>query len=316
VPLIQSQFYVQPQPRQDRAYGTRERPHLLFYFRKTPPSIVCPHFWELRWAYGCPYDCAYCYLQGTLRGNKEPKVKPLEQTLSTLDYAFRDATLEPTIFNSGELADSLMNPKVMEQIADKFEEQRKHKLLLLTKGVNDLSKIDFLIKKPRKQTILSLSLNAQKVWELWEHLTPSPQKRIEIAKMAMEAGYEIRFRIDPIFPIDNWKIHYEELIYAIFAEMPQSPNRFTLGTPRGLAKTLRYAEDRSWEKIAFTDNPEHSGWGKKAPALIRKDIYTHIYDKLVVLGFDKSKVAMCKETLSMWEEMGLDHNVCKCNCVW
>lgn len=30
-------------------------------------DIVCPHFLELKWAYGCPLQCAYCYLQGTLR---------------------------------------------------------------------------------------------------------------------------------------------------------------------------------------------------------------------------------------------------------
>ena len=42
-----------------------------FMHTKIPPTeindIVCPHFLELKWAYGCPFNCAYCYLQGTLR---------------------------------------------------------------------------------------------------------------------------------------------------------------------------------------------------------------------------------------------------------
>jgi len=315
MPFIQTQISVKPQPELDRAYGTKEHPHLLYYFRKTPQSIVCPHFWELRWAYGCPYDCAYCYLQGTFRGKKEPKTKNLDEILLTLDYAFKDESLEPSIFNSGELSDSLMNPKIMEKISDKFEEQDKHKLLLLTKGVHDISKIDFLLKKHRKQTILSLSLNAHIVWNLWEHRTPSPKKRIEIARKAVEMGYEVRMRIDPIFPIENWKLHYQDLIYAIFSEMPQEPDRFTLGTPRGLRKTLRFAEDKSWIKIAFTDNPERTGWGKKAPKSIRKEIYLFFYEKLNNLGFDKSRIAMCKETRSMWMDLGLDPDSCKCNCV-
>jgi spore photoproduct lyase len=316
MPFLQSQFYTESKPQTDRAYGSKNHPHILYFFRKTPNSIICPHFWELRWAYGCPYDCAYCYLRGTFYGNKNPRYIDLNEILLTLDYAFKDATLEPSIFNSGELADSLMNPKIMEKIVDKFEEQSKHKLLLLTKGVHNISMIDFLTKKPRRQTILSLSMNAHKVWKLWEHLTPSPEKRIEIARNAMEAGYEIRIRVDPIFPIDNWKTHYSDLIYTLLSKLPEDPDRFTLGTPRGLAKTLRFAEDKTWENIAFTDKPDKTGWGKKAPASLRKNIYIFFHDKLTNLGFDKSKISLCKETVALWKELGLNPDRCRCNCVW
>jgi len=316
MPFIHRQLAVESQRKLDRAYGTKEHPRILYYFRKTPKSIVCPHFWELRWAYGCPYDCAYCYLQGTFRGNKNPRYVDLEEVLLTLDHAFKDESLEPSVFNSGELADSLMSPRRMERIADKFEEQKRHKLLLLTKGVHDLSKIDFLTKRHRKQTILSLSLNAVKVWKLWEHLTPPPEKRIEIGKRGMEAGYEVRIRIDPIFPIEDWKRHYEDLIYSLLSKLHSDPDRITLGTPRGLAKTLIFAKDRTWERIGFTDTPEQTGWGKKAPSSLRKEIYLFFYDKLASLGFDKTKIAMCKETKSMWKELGLNPELCKCNCVW
>ncbi|MEA1963712.1 MAG: restriction endonuclease subunit S, partial [Candidatus Aerophobetes bacterium] len=30
-------------------------------------DVVCPHFLELKWATGCPYDCSWCYLKGTFR---------------------------------------------------------------------------------------------------------------------------------------------------------------------------------------------------------------------------------------------------------
>ena len=102
----------------------------------------------------------------------------------------------------------------------------------------------------------------------------------------------------------------------MFSELSSDPDRITLGTPRGLAKTLIFAKDRSWEKIAFTDKPERTGWGKKAPNAIRKEIYTFFYDKLDNLGFAKSQIAMCKETRSMWREFGLDPDKCRCNCIW
>jgi len=283
-------------------------------FNKTPRDIVCPHFWELRWAFGCPFDCAYCYLQGTGRGNKTPRYRPITKVIRAIDRAFKDEYFvkNRSIFNSGELSDSLMNPSYMRQIADFFETQDKHKLLLLTK----FDKVEWLTKEPRKQTIASFSLNATEVWKRWEKRTPSPQQRIMAAKELIKSGYEVRIRIDPIFPIDRWQRHYEGLIYSMFSKLPSDPDRITLGTPRGLAKTLIFAKDRSWERIAFTDEPDRTGWGKKAPAPLRREIYLFFYDKLDNLGFDRSRIAMCKETRSMWKELGLDPELCKCNCVW
>ena len=287
---------------------------IAVYFSKTPFDIVCPHFWELRWAFGCPFDCAYCYLQGTGRGNKNPKYRPINRVIKAIDKAFKHEYFlqHPSIFNSGELSDSLMNPNSMKQIADFFETQNRHKLLLLTKS----DKVEWLTREPRKQTIASFSLNATEVSRRWEKRASSPQQRIIAAKELIKSGYEVRIRIDPIFPIENWKLHYEDLIYSIFSELPSTPNRITLGTPRGLSKTLIFAKDRSWEKIAFTENPEYSGWGKKAPPSLRKEIYTFFFEKLGNLGLDKSRIALCKETKSMWKELGLDHTRCRCNCVW
>jgi spore photoproduct lyase len=287
---------------------------MIVYFSKTPFDIVCPHFWELRWAFGCPFECAYCYLQGTGRGKKDPKYRPINKVIKAIDKAFKDSYFQkhPSIFNSGELSDSLMNPTNMKQIADLFETQEKHKLLLLTKSSN----VEWLAKNPRKQTIASFSINALEISTKWEKKAPLPQQRIEAAKRLVESGYEVRIRIDPIFPVENWQSYYENLVYSILSALPSDPDRITLGTPRGLRKTLIFAKDRSWEKIAFTENPEYSGWGKKAPPTIRKEIYAFFFDKLQSLGFNKSKITICKETKGMWHEMGLDYTKCRCNCVW
>jgi spore photoproduct lyase len=287
---------------------------IAVYFNKTPSDIVCPHFWELRWAFGCPFDCAYCYLQGTGRGNKSPRYRPVSKVLDALRKAFEHEYFarHAAIFNSGELSDSLMNPSNMRQIADLFETQSRHKLLLLTKG----DRVEWLTEDHRKQTIASFSLNATDVWRKWEKRTPSPQERISAAKQLMASGYEVRIRIDPIFPIEDWQASYEDLVYSLFSELPSDPDRITLGTPRGLAKTLIFAKDRTWERTAFTDEPEKSGWGKKAPLCLRKEIYLFFNNKLSELGFDKSKIALCKETPLMWKELGMNPQQNKCNCVW
>jgi len=283
---------------------------IIVPFRKTPEDVICPHFYELRWAFGCPYDCAYCYLQGTGRGYKRPLYRPVEAVLEAIEKALNHPYFmkNPTIFNSGELADSLMNPKFMEMIADKFEEQNKHKLLLLTKGVN----VDFLVKKPRRQTIVSFSLNCDEVWRRWEHKTPPPKQRIKAAKAVFEAGYEVRIRIDPIFPVNNWRDQYSDLISELFDAL--TPERITLGTPRGLAKTLMFSKDRSWAE--FFNNGERTRWGWKLNPLTRKEIYSYIIQSLTDLGFDKFKIALCKETKEMWTQLHLDPSKCRCNCIW
>ena len=299
-----------------KTFGTKKHPNIIRYFEKTPKDICCPHFYELNWAYGCRFNCAYCYLQGTLRGNVEPRYKPLKDVISTLDAVFNHPLMvKPSVFNSGELTDSLVFPSIMEKISDKFEEQDKHRLLILTKSSN----IQFLLDKIRKNTIVSFSVNAPMVSGKWEKGAAPPEKRIAAVEKLCKKDYDVRARIDPIFPIANWKKAYGKLVEDLVSK--SKITRITLGTPRGLAKTRIYSKDLSWWKFAFEENPiEETGWGKKLASSLRKEIYSHMIDTLKDKDFNGS-IALCKETDKMWEELGIkvgsypDWKYCKCNCI-
>ena len=283
---------------------------IIRFFDKTPSDIVCPHFWQLNWAYGCRFECAYCYLQGTFHGNKKPWYRPLNQILETLDQFFQENKNEAFVLNSGELTDSLVYPNLIKEISDKFEEQNKHRLLLLTKS----NSVKLFLEEKREQSIFSFSINASNISKRWEKRTPMPKKRIEAAKLLSDIGNEIRFRIDPIFPVENWKNIYEGLINIVFSSFEVNPERITLGTPRGLAKTFMFSKDRSWKEY-FTNCPDETGWGKKLPVPIRREIYTFILGKLAEYGYSKSNISFCKETVQLWEDLGLYHRKCKCNCI-
>ncbi len=295
---------------------------VLLYFWKTPKSIVCPHFWELKWAFGCPSECAYCYLQGTGWGDKHPRYRALDFVLTKIDQSFKVPLKDlpknkPIIASSGELADSLMNPTMMEKIADKYEEQDRHKLLLLSK----VSNVGWLVAKNRRQTIVSFSLNPKSVARKWEKKTATPAKRINAAKSVFEAGYETRLRIDPMIPVDGWTVKYKELIDDIFKNL--EPERITFGTLRGLWKTIHYSKDDSWVKYLSDDK---TGWGKKIDNDLRRSMYTTVVNHLKD-EYNYTKIALCKETENMWREIGLDPGTyvsplhdnwkkCQCNCVW
>ena len=48
---------------------------------KNPTDVVCPHFYELKWANGCNFNCAWCYLNGTYRflsRGKKPHLKDID----------------------------------------------------------------------------------------------------------------------------------------------------------------------------------------------------------------------------------------------
>jgi len=286
-------------------------------FDKTPlptksTSVICPHFLELKWAYGCPFNCAWCYLKGTFRF-LPTKTKPVIKDLKKIELhtrRFLNELTTPEILNTGELADSLMSEGSSEPfskfIVPMFEEQNRHKVLFVTKSNN----IKYLSEvNPHNQTIISFSLNADEVAKKWERGAPSVDRRIEAARKLSEAGYEVRIRIDPIVPVPDCGKHYTNLIDQIFANF--TPSRITLGSLRGLQSTINGSTDTSWLEYL----KENSNWGKKIDFKTRYEIYATIINRLKE-AYNYSNVALCKETVAMWGKLGMDYKKIKCNCVW
>jgi spore photoproduct lyase len=51
-------------------------------------------------------------------------------------------------------------------------------------------------------------------------------ERLNAAKQVYEKGYEVRLRIDPMVPVENWQIHYTNLVDSIFGMLkPLRVNR-------------------------------------------------------------------------------------------
>jgi len=286
-------------------------------FDKTPlptksTNVICPHFLELKWAYGCPFDCAWCYLKGTFRFRPEG-TKPVVKDYEKIEFhtrRFLEEVETPEILNTGEIADSLMGEGSSQPfskfIIPMFEEQNRHKVLFVTKSDN----IKHLLEiNPHNQAIISFSLNADEVAKRWERGAPSVERRIEAGRKLSQAGYEVRIRIDPVVPVPDWEKHYSKLIDQIFANF--TPSRITLGSLRGLQSTVNGSTDKSWVEYL----KESSNWGKKVDFKTRYEMYATIINQLKE-KYNCSKLALCKETVAIWGRLGMDYKKIKCNCIW
>jgi spore photoproduct lyase len=289
---------------------------------KCPTDVVCPHFLELKWANGCYFNCSWCYLNGTYRFHREwkngkPRIKDFGQIESHLKLLLTNDGFEPEILNAGELSDSLLgetgkngNPPFSEFITNvlcKFDREIKHRVLFLTKSTN-IKNLLKLGDRGTRRIIMSFTLNADVVAKKWEKKAPSVRSRIEAARKVSKAGYITRIRIDPMVPVEEWKEHYGRLVDEILSNL--RPERITLGSLRGLTSTIVNSRDRSW--TAYLS--ERSNWGKKVDFDTRYENYMFIMKQLrKEYGF--RKVALCKETVEMWEKLGLDYTKIKCNCI-
>lgn len=289
---------------------------IITLFDKTPPpagsdDVVCPHFVELKWANGCNFDCAWCYLNGTFRFRpmgKRPYMKDLDRIRKDLREYFSEVR-RPSLLNSGELADSLVFEgngfALSKHIIPEFMRQSRHKLLLVTKSAN-VGKV--LRTNSQKRVIASFSINAEKVARRWERKAPTPAARIRAARKLSEAGYMVRIRLDPIVPIEGWEKEYKATIDTLFENL--RPERITLGSLRGLQSTINFSEDRSWTEYLY----DSSNWGKK----ISFDRRYEVYDAIIQYLWDNYKfdrIGLCKETVRMWDRLSMDYRHMKCNCI-
>ena len=290
---------------------------IITRFDKTPlptrsTDVVCPHFVELKWAYGCPFDCSWCYLKGTFRFHPT-KTKPVIKDLKKVELhtrAFLEGVETPGILNTGEIADSLMGEGLSTPfsrlIIPMFEEQNRHKVLFVTKSDNIKHLLDI---NPHNQAIISFSLNADEVAKRWENSAPSVSRRIEAGRKLSNVGYEVRLRIDPLVPVPDWEKHYIKLVEQIFSSF--APSRITLGSLRGLQSTINGSTDKSWLEYL----KEKSNWGKKVEFNTRYEMYNTII-RFLEETYNYSDIALCKETVAMWESLGMDYKKIKCNCIW
>ena len=283
-------------------------------------GIVCFKFWQLVPAGGCPYQCSYCFLQTTpwFRFNPDQLhglvYTNVDDMLREIDAWLQDPI--PKMMIVGELQDGLVFETAFKKatgkplthwIVPKFAAQSRHRLIFLTKStqIQEALRLD-----ATPQVVFSWSVNAEEVAAQWEHGTPLPSERFVAASAMKDAGWPVRFRLDPMVPYPRWRSGYRAAIREINRI---GPEMVTLGALRATsAKSLRGAAAKNGRDDSIfdylTEERDPSGFKYRIPFPVQVELFRYAIAKLA----RPITPALCKEDQALWRELGLPFEGCHC----
>ena len=271
---------------------------------KPHPHHVCRPQWRLHQGRGCPHECAYCGLGGSLISyvNTEEYIERLAdlvrrnpwQKTWLYDDVMDVLTFEPQMDTVGHLM------RFFESTGDQY-------LILHTKSDRVQGLID---AGAPKNTIIVWSLAAPTQSRQIERGAGTTDGRIEAARQCQEAGMTIRYKFKPIVPVRNWR---EEMRYTIDLALSRTrPDNLSMTSlmwmdvdrlkrciPEALLdpEFLRAAEDAAEGMKDLRTGP--------FPDDLRETIYRHCLAE--IRARDESiPVTLSTESLEMWRSLGAD----------
>lgn len=281
------------------------------------PIGRCAKFYKLTAFNNCNFWCEYCYLYLTFRtqpiSTHFVNYEKMYAEIERFDRARIPKSLK--VLNLGELGDPLAVDYITgfaKQIIPFMPKRAPGtRLLFLTKSdcVDEILKLNH-----GEQSIISFSVNTEKVFQELEHRTASPESRLAAAEKVQKAGYEVRLRIDPVIFYSTWEKDYIELVDKIFQFV--RPTRITIGEYRpsnGLASHIG---------LRFPDSPllhinkslVREGGKLRYPEDQRVRMFRTIVEEIRKKD-TAVDISLCKEHSSIWKATGLSVKRLSCNCV-
>jgi DNA repair photolyase len=312
--------------RAKRAKGNMIKP----WPSQTDDESYCPAHWaDIPIGKGaCGFRCRSCFLMLTHRTFCDPSRTVLYENVEDYENVVRKELVKPGR-NLGlgiDCNDSLLYEgitgharRLIPLFANPQTNPYGRKLILLTKSAN----VHYLEGLPTTNVLMTFSLNPEPVADLWEgkwndgvRITPSIQERLEASMKMQQRGFEIRWRVDPILPIDGWS-HIYHRFFDGAAASGHRPGRITLGTYREMGRSLltiaaKWGLPRlEWTPPRLTKDGMHY----HIDEVERIAIYRQLADSISVAWGKHGSVpiiSLCKESRAVREAVGIVHNHCNC----
>jgi spore photoproduct lyase len=280
---------------------------------------ACPNYWHFS-PYGfCPYGCHYCYLAGTPGVWFSPTVKiflNLEEILAEVDRTANQLG-RPTAFYLGKLQDGLALEPLSgytRTMIPFFARHRYARMVILTKSADVENLLDL---DHAGQTILSWTVNAPEVTQLFERNTPSIASRLDAMRRCAQAGYSVRAVLMPIIPVADWQETYGRFVAMLLESVPLS--RITLGSVCSYPQAQRLMELKLGRQNAISTllrlGPAKSDDGRlRFSRSTREEVYRYLVECIRPQRPDL-EIGLCLEDEAMFAALSLTGSMGRCNCV-
>ena len=295
----------------DKSNGSIYDKHILYltknkgrFFRPCPCTnkkfyLSC-EYRILEVGTNCGFDCSYCILQSYLN-------KPFIQIYTNLKDLFRELDNIKTGFyriGTGELTDSLFCDHIThlsKKLVPYFAKRDNLILELKTKStvIENLSQLEH-----NRHTVVSWSVNAEKITFQEEHGAPNLIERLKAAAKCQKWGYWVGFHFDPIIYYPGWEEDYKKTIDWLFKYIkPEGIAWISLGSFRFMPR-LKHIIKRRFPQSDII-------YGEFIPAIDGKRRYfkpirIHVYRKILswIREYAPNVVVyLCMELPDVWEKV-------------
>jgi DNA repair photolyase len=291
----------------------------------------CPQHWaDIKIGRGsCGLRCRGCFLIATHRVFCDPSRHLLYDNVDDCVRAVERWLRRPNRPSLGlgiDCSDSLLYEgvtgyarQILPLVASSESNPKGVVGVLLTKTAN----VHYLQGLPRKNVVVSFSLNPEPIADLWEgkfddgvRVAPSIADRVAASVEAQEMGFQVRWRVDPILTPDDWEEAYR-CFFEDAARNGARPGCITLGTWRETSPSLRTFADEwglppsEWRPAALVKEGMH--YHVPAPERIR--IY-RMMERMVRAAWRGTghdpMLALCKEAQPVRRACGIIDAPCNC----
>lgn len=164
-------------------------------------------------AFNCLYDCEYCYLQGLYPSANQVLFVNIDDYKNEIQERLKQDSLYICLSYD---CDILAMEGVF-GLAKEFIEFAKIKDNLMVEIRTKSANFNSLKNtQPNNQTILAWSLSPNSLIKKHELGTPNLTARLNAAQKAIDAGFKVRFALEPILAVPNWQDIYKNMIDEIF----------------------------------------------------------------------------------------------------
>jgi spore photoproduct lyase len=288
-------------------YLTLQKGGLVKSCPATSSPYLCCRYTIVNQFTQCPMDCTYCILQHYL---DDPVLTFNVNIRDIFNEIERIQVNEPKRFfrfGTGELADSLaLDPYtgLSVQYADFFSTRRNALIELKTKT----DSVAHLLTAPRRNVVVSWSMNPKTIIGKEEFKTASVQQRLEAAGQCQDKGFLLGFHFDPIVLVPDWDKSYQDLVDGIFNTVDGSRivwiSLGALRFPPPLKDIIQNRFPKS--RIAYQEMVRGIDGKMRYPRPLRVEMFQKIYDRIREHSEDVF-VYFCMEPPWVWDAVMGEH---------